>query len=536
MMESKGVQMEILGKQFIDGKRVAESGDTFVSYDAVSGEELPHRFFFSTETEVKSAAEAAASAYSVYRKTGLEERAGFLETIAREMDSLDESFVQTVMTETGLMEARVRGERLRTSNQLRLFAAVVRRGDFLGARVDSALPQREPTPRPDIRQYRIGLGPIAVFGASNFPLAFSVAGGDTASALAAGCPVIVKAHSAHPVTSELVGQAIMRAVESCRMPSGVFGMLFGDNSGEPLVMAREIKAVAFTGSLRGGRALIEIAARRPEPIPVFAEMSSINPVIILPGVLRERSHAIAAGLAASVTLGGGQFCTKPGLIIGFDGELFDCFCRQLGEEMAMRDPSIMLSRTILTNYQEGVMRMARIPGVERLASGLSDNDRAQTCVFRADATLLKDLGHPLEVEVFGPSAVVVALKNMQELLDLVPQLNGHLTAGIFASSADLESCSPLIEALETCVGRIILNDYPTGVEVCDAMVHGGPYPASSDSRVTSVGSLSIERFLRPVCYQGYPDNMLPLILQDRNPLGIRRLVNGSWTNEPIAMS
>lgn len=527
--------MDILGKQFIDGRRVAESEETFVSYDAVSGEQLPHRFFFSTEAEVKSAAEAAARAFSVYRKTGLEERAAFLETIAREIDSLDDGFIRTVMTETGLPEARVRGERLRTSNQLRLFATVVRRGDFLGARIDSAMPQREPTPRPDIRQYRIGSGPVAVFGAGNFPLAFSVAGGDTASALAAGCPVIVKAHSAHPVTSELVGQAIVRAVEHCRMPNGVFGMLFGDNAGEPLVKAREIKAVAFTGSLRGGRALMEFAAGRPEPIPVFAEMSSINPVIILPGALNERSQAIAAGLAGSVTLGGGQFCTKPGLVIGFDGELFDRFCRQLGEEMARRDPAVMLNRKILANYQEGVERMGGIQGVECLASGISAKDRGQACVFRADVALLKDPGHPLEQEVFGPSTVSVSLKNMQELLDLVPQLNGHLTAAIFAGPAELESCGPLIEALETCVGRIIFNDYPTGVEVCDALVHGGPYPASSDSRVTSVGSLSIERFLRPVCYQGYPDNMLPPILQDRNPLGIRRLVNGSLTSEPISV-
>jgi NADP-dependent aldehyde dehydrogenase len=523
--------MNILGKQFINGMRTAGSETTFVSYDAVSGAELPYSFFHATDAEIRSAAEAAARAYPVYRNTGLEQRAGFLEAIAGELDSLDDSFVQTVMTETGLLEARVRGERLRTSNQLRLFATVVRRGNFLGARIDSALPERTPSPRPDIRQYRIGTGPIAVFGAGNFPLAFSVAGGDTASALAAGCPVIVKAHSGHPVTSELVGQAVVRAVERCRIPSGVFGMLFGDNSGEPLVTAHEIKAVAFTGSLRGGRALSEIAARRPEPIPVFAEMSSINPVIILPGALKERSSEIAAGLAGSVTLGGGQFCTKPGLIIGIAGEPFDRFCRQLTVEITKRDSAVMLNRTILKNYQEGITRMSQIPGVKLLASGRSDTDQARTYVFRADATLLHHAGHPLEEEVFGPSTVVVAVTDMQELLDLAPRLNGHLTAGIFAESADAEWCGPLSAALETRVGRIILNDYPTGVEVCDAMVHGGPYPASSDSRFTSVGSLSIDRFLRPVCYQGYPDHLLPPVLQDHNPLGIRRLVNGRWTSE-----
>ena len=519
--------MTILGTQFIDGKRTAGSGATFASYDAASGAALPYRFFCATETEVRSAAEAAARAYPAYRKTGLEERAGFLEAIAREIDSLDDRFVRAVMTETGLPEARVRGERLRTSNQLRLFAAVVRRGDFLGARIDSALPQREPAPRPDIRQYRIGIGPVAVFGASNFPLAFSVAGGDTVSALAAGCPVVVKAHSGHPVTSELVGQAVVRAVAECRMPEGVFGMLFGDNSGEPLVMAREIKAVAFTGSRRGGRALGGMAARRPEPIPVFAEMSSINPVIVLPGALRERSHAIAAGLAGSVTLGSGQFCTKPGLIIGVTGEPFDDFCRQLGEEMAQRDPAVMLNRTILDQYREGVTRLAGISGVERTASGPASPDRAQTSVFRADAALLKHPGHPLEEEVFGPSTVVTAVKDLQELLDLAPLLQGHLTASVFAGSGDFPGCGPLLDALETRVGRIIFNEYPTGVEVCDAMVHGGPYPASSDSRVTSVGSLSIDRFLRPVCYQGFPDGMLPPALQQGNPLGIRRFVGGS---------
>jgi len=525
--------MDILVKQFIDGKRIAESGVSFVACDAVSGEALPHKIFAATEAEVKSAAEAAARAYPVYRRTGLEERAVFLEAIAKEIDSLDDSFIRTVMTETGLLEARVRGERTRTSNQLRLFSAVVRRGDFLGARIDSALPERQPLPRPDIRQYHIGLGPVAVFGAGNFPLAFSVAGGDTASALAAGCPVIVKAHSGHPATSELVGQAIVRAVAACGMPSGVFGMLFGDNSGEPLVLAREVKAVAFTGSLRGGRALGEIAARRPEPIPMFAEMSSINPVIVLPGALAERSQAIAAGVAGSVTLGGGQFCTNPGLIIGFSGEPFERFCQQLGDEMAKRDPSVMLNPAILENYQEGVTRMTQISGVELLASGPAGLDRAQTCLFRASATLLKKTGHPLEEEVFGPSTVVVALKDLQELVNLVPRLNGHLTASVFAGSADVENLSPLIDALEPRVGRIILNDYPTGVEVCDAMVHGGPYPATSDSRFTSVGSLSIDRFLRPVCYQGYPDSMLPPALQDLNPLRIRRLVNGSWTSDPI---
>jgi NADP-dependent aldehyde dehydrogenase len=508
----------------------------FGSIDAARGVPLPYTFFAASEAEVGLAAEAAARAYPVYRKTGLEERAGFLEAIAAEMDVLDDRFVEIVMSETGLPEARVRGERLRTSNQFRLFAACVRRGDFLAARIDSALPERKPLPRPDIRQYCIGLGPVAVFGASNFPLAFSVAGGDTASALAAGCPVIVKAHSGHPATSELVGQAIVRAVEACRMPGGVFGMLFGDGSGEPLVMAPEVKAVAFTGSLRGGRALGEIAAHRPEPIPVFAEMSSINPVIVLPGALRDRSLEIAHGLAGSATLGSGQFCTKPGLIIGFGGEPFERFCRQLAENMAKRDPFVMLNRPILNNYHEGIMRLARLGGVEQLASGPAEPGRAQASLFRADPALLTQAGHPLEQEVFGPATVVVAVKDFQELLGMLPRLNGHLTASIFAGPDDSESCGPLLDALETRVGRVIFNDYPTGVEVCDAMVHGGPFPASSDCRASSVGTLSIGRFLRPVCYQGYPDAMLPAALKDLNPLGIRRFVDSQWTSDAIGAS
>lgn len=525
--------MIIIGKQFIDGKRYGASGDVFTSYVAATGEALPFRFYQASEQEIEDAVAAAARAYPVYRKTGIEKRAAFLEVIAGELDALDDAFVQLVMQETGFPEARVRGERLRTSNQLRLFAAVVRRGDFLGARIDTALPQRQPLPRPDIRQYRTGIGPVAVFGASNFPLAFSVAGGDTASALAAGCPVVIKAHPSHPATSELVGQAIVRAIDISNMPTGVFGMVFGGTVGATLVKAPAIKAVAFTGSLNGGRALCNMAAQRPEPIPVFAEMSSINPVILLPGALAERGEAIATGLAASVTLGSGQFCTKPGLVIGFKSEAFDRFCQQFAEAIGQKEPAVMLSQGILKNYEQGVARLLQQTGVEKLTAGSDADGRAQACVFLADAGMLDDPEHPLEKEVFGPTTVMVALNDHQELLDILPRLHGHLTASLFADPRELGECLLLVNALESMAGRLILNDYPTGVEVCDAMVHGGPYPATSDSRVTSVGTLAIDRFLRLVCYQGYPDVALPDALKNENPLGLNRLVNGEWTEGAI---
>ncbi|MDD2850668.1 MAG: aldehyde dehydrogenase (NADP(+)) [Desulfuromonadaceae bacterium] len=521
--------MEIVGTQFIDGKRIGKSATTFYSYDARNDESLPYQFHQATGAEISAAAAAAAVACPVYRATGLEERARFLEAIAIEIDALDDTFINVVMLETGLPEQRIRGERLRTSSQLRLFAAVVRRGDFLGIRIDTALPERQPLPRPDIRQYRIALGPVTVFGAGNFPLAFSVAGGDTASALAAGCPVVVKAHSGHPVTSELVAQAVVRAVELCGMPAGVFGMLFGDSVGAELICCPEIKAVAFTGSLQGGRALAEIVARRPEPIPVFAEMSSINPVFMFPGAIQERGADIASGLAASVTLGAGQFCTNPGLVIGCAGEDFDRFSQYLATEMACKPPAVMLNRAVLNNYRNGIKTLSGISGVEILAGAATDENSAFACLFKASSELLKVPSRPLEKEVFGPVTMLVAVQGLQELLEIIPDLSGHLTASIFAADSDLPNCKPVVTALECRVGRVILNAFPTGVEVCEAMVHGGPFPATSDSRCTSVGTLAIDRFLRPVCYQGYLDSLLPEPLQNDNPLRLRRFVNGEWS-------
>ena len=520
--------MKISGQQFIAGNRVTSSGEEFFSYAAATGDALPYTFQSATLAEVKKAAAAAARAYPEYRHSSLSDRAHLLEEIAAAVDALNDDFIQVVMTETGLPETRISGERARTVGQLRLFATVVRRGDFLGVRIDTALPKRQPLPRPDIRQYRIPIGPVAIFGAGNFPLAFSVAGGDTASALAAGCPVVVKAHPHHPATSELVAQAVAAAVERCQLPPGIFNMIFGDRIGAELVKAPEIKAVGFTGSPAGGRTLCDIAAARPEPIPVFAEMSSINPVIILPGALAEQSEQITRELAASVNLGAGQFCTNPGLVIGFKGEEFERFSRQFAAVLSSHAPAVMLNAATLNNYLSQVKRLQQNGQVNELCSGKQEKGRAQTCAFSAAANLLQNRENPLDKEVFGPCSILATVTDLKQLKNLIPSLKGQLTASLIAADSDLGMCRELIPSLEERVGRLLLNNYPTGLEVCDAVVHGGPYPATSDSRSTSVGTLAIDRFLRPVCYQNYPDNMLPAALQNANPLKLRRLVNGEW--------
>jgi len=525
--------MKIIGQQFIAGVRVASEGKYFFSYDATTGESLPYIFQSATATEVAKAASAAAIAGSEYRQRPLNDRADFLDTVAAEIDALGNDFIQLVMCETGLPKDRINGERARTTGQLRLFATIIRRGDFLGVRIDTALPRRQPLPRPDIRQYRIAIGPVAVFGAGNFPLAFSVAGGDTASALAAGCPVVIKAHPGHPVTSELVAQAVDTAVDKCQMPRGTFNMIYGDKIGSELLKAPEIKAAGFTGSPFAGRILCDIAAARPEPIPMFAEMSSTNPVIILPGAMAERSEQIAQELANSVNLGAGQFCTNPGLIIGFKGEAFDLFAQQFAAALGAREPAVMLNAATLKNYFSGIERLQQEKNIKELLCELKVRDRAQSCAFTAAASLLQNQDNPLDKEVFGPCTILTEINDFIQLKELIPSLKGQLTASLLATKSDLKMCSELISPLEERVGRLILNNYPTGLEVCDAVVHGGPYPATSDSRGTSVGTLAIDRFLRPVCYQDYPEQMLPEALKNSNPLGLRRLVNGEWSKRKI---
>lgn len=525
---------DILGQQFIDGQRSALGGDILHSLDASTGQALPYAFHQATEHEVELAVAAATRAFAPLRQLSPQRRAEFLEAIAEEMDDLGDDFIGLVCRETALPEGRIRGERGRTTGQLRLFAQVLRRGDFLAARIDRALPARTPLPRPDLRQYRIGVGPVAVFGASNFPLAFSTAGGDTASALAAGCPVVFKAHSGHMATADRVASAILRAAQRTGMPSGVFNMIFGGGVGQALVKAEGIKAVGFTGSLKGGRALSDLAAARPQPIPVFAEMSSINPVILLPEALRNRGGKIAEELTASVNLGCGQFCTSPGLIIGLRTPAFTEFLEAFAQNMGGQPAQTMLNAGALSSYRKGLEHIAAHGQVDHLAGRAQGDAQAQPQLFKADVQLLLDGDALLQEEIFGPATVVVEVADPAQLRAALDSLHGQLTATLIADPADLDPFSDLLPLLEDKVGRLLLNGYPTGVEVSDAMVHGGPYPATSDARGTSVGTLAIDRFLRPVCYQNYPDQYLPPALQDSNPLGLDRLVDGQWSRLPLS--
>ncbi|BAN49114.1 aldehyde dehydrogenase (NADP(+)) [Metapseudomonas resinovorans] len=523
----------ITGFNFIAGGRSAAGTVTVQSFDATSAQALPYSFHQATEAEVDAAARAAEAAYGAYRNLPAARRAEFLDAIAAELDALGDDFIATVCRETALPAARIQGERGRTSGQLRLFASVLRRGDFHGARIDRALPERKPLPRPDLRQYRIGLGPVAVFGASNFPLAFSTAGGDTAAALAAGCPVVFKAHSGHMATAEWVADAIVRAAEKTAMPAGVFNMIYGGGVGEWLVKHPSIQAVGFTGSLRGGRALCDMAAARPQPIPVFAEMSSINPVLLLPEALKARGEQVAAELAASVVLGAGQFCTNPGLVIGIRSPEFSAFLQRFAALMGDQPAQTLLNAGGLKSYCQGLEHLHRHPGISHLAGAVQQGNQAQAQLFKADVSLLLDGDELLQEEVFGPTTIVVEVADKAELTRALQGLRGQLTATLIGDAGDLDGFGDLLGLLEQKAGRLLLNGYPTGVEVCDAMVHGGPYPATSDARGTSVGTLAIDRFLRPVCYQNYPDALLPDALKNANPLGIQRLVDGQSTRDAI---
>ncbi|MCW1935423.1 aldehyde dehydrogenase (NADP(+)) [Pseudomonas sp. YY-1] len=526
--------LSLTGHNYIGGERRAAGTVEHKSLDASSGEALPYTFIQATPEEVDAAAQAAAAAYPTYRNLSAVRRAEFLEAIADEIDALGDDFVALVCRETALPAARIQGERGRTSGQMRLFAKVLRRGDFYGARIDRALPDRQPLPRPDLRQYQIGVGPVAVFGASNFPLAFSTAGGDTASALAAGCPVVFKAHSGHMATAECVADAVIRAAEKTGMPKGVFNMIFGGGVGEILVKHPAIQAVGFTGSLKGGRALYDMAAARPQPIPVFAEMSSVNPVIVLPGALKARGATVAKELAGSVVLGCGQFCTNPGLVIGIRSAEFSDFVAGLADAIGAQPAQTMLNAGTLRSYANGVAQLSGHAKVSRLAGNDQAGNQAQPQLFKADVSMLLEGDHLLQEEVFGPTTIVVEVADSAELTRALQSMHGQLTATLIAEREDLSAFRDLLPLLEVKAGRVLLNGYPTGVEVCDSMVHGGPYPATSDARGTSVGTLAIHRFLRPVCYQNYPDEVLPEALQNANPLGIQRLVDGVHSRDALS--
>lgn len=525
--------MTLHGKNIIAGKTVESSGKKFPAFVPAEGNFVEPQFEEATTDHVAQALTAAQTAFDEYRQLPAERRAAFLEAIAEEILALGDALIERTHLETALPKERLTGERGRTMNQLKMFAELVREGSWVEARIDRAQPDRQPLPKPDIRRMLISLGPVAVFGASNFPLAFSTAGGDTASALAAGCPVVVKAHPAHPGASELVARAIVAAAEKTAMPAGVFSMLhgIGHEVGSALVKHPLTKAVGFTGSLRGGRALFDAAANRPDPIPVYAEMGSTNPVFILPGALRERGQAIAEGLKASVTMGVGQFCTNPGLAIGLKDDNFTGFATKLSELIADAPPGTMLYPGILQAYEHGIKQLSEIEGVGKVQSNHTtelSRTEARAAMFTTDARTFAQ-HNQLGEEVFGPSTVVVSCDSKEELEALARDLEGHLTTTIHGTEQDLAEFKSLVSILESKVGRLLFNGFPTGVEVCASMQHGGPYPATTDSRSTSVGTAAISRFARPVCYQNFPQSALPVELQDTNPRGIWRLVDNQFT-------
>ena len=521
--------MSLEGKMLIGREAVSGSSTPIHAVDPATGAPLDPVYRGGSEAEVERACQLAEAAFGVYRETTLEQRATFLESVAGEIEAIGDELIERAMAETGLPRPRLEGERGRTCGQLRLFANVVRAGEWLDLRLDPALPEREPLPRADLRQRHIPLGPVAVFGASNFPLACSVAGGDTASALAAGCPVIVKAHSAHPGTSELVGRAVQRAVEKSNLPEGVFSLLFGSGRevGQALVADPRIQAVGVTGSRAGGTALMRTAQARPQPIPVYAEMSSINPVFLLPEALKARGAQLAEGFVASLNMGAGQFCTNPGLVIGVRGAELGAFVEAAGGAVKQSAGQTMLTPGIHDAYQQGVKRLSSNGKVREAARG-QVGETAHACQAGLFVTTAQDfLAEPeLQEEVFGATSLVIECADTSEMQRVAAHLEGQLTATLQMDDGDLDAARQLLPILERKAGRILANGWPTGVEVCHAMVHGGPFPATSDSRTTSVGSAAIFRFLRPVCYQALPQGLLPEPLRDGNPWGVTRLVDG----------
>ncbi|MDX3899293.1 MAG: aldehyde dehydrogenase (NADP(+)) [Sphingobium sp.] len=504
----------------------------FYSIVAATGEPRGEPLPVSTSADVEAACAKAAQAFDSYRATSREERASFLERIAEEILAIGDSLIEAYTAESGLPRARGEGERGRTMGQLRMFADYVRKGQWQQLRVDPALPDRAPLPRPDLRLRMIPVGPVAVFGASNFPLAFSTAGGDTASALAAGCPVVVKGHPAHPITGGLIASAIAKAVKDAGLPEGVFQHLCGPSNelGAALVQNPHIMAVGFTGSRGGGLALAKLAQAREVPIPVYAEMSSINPVLLLPEALKARGEALGHAFVGSLTMGAGQFCTNPGLVLAIEGEGLDAFVAAATSGVSEAKPQTMLTTGIAAAYAKGVETLASLPGVETLAKG-EEGSRTTGGAILFQTTAEQFLADKAAgAEVFGASSIVVRCKDEAELLTLLEGLEGQLTATLHMDAADEAAASRLLPVLERKVGRILANGWPTGVEVTHAMVHGGPFPSTSDPRTTSVGSMAIDRFLRPVSYQNLAQGVLPPELRDDAfGDGAPRLVDGTLT-------
>ena len=525
--------MALHGQNFVGYSLSADGSKVINAENPITAETLEGNFIEATEAEINKSCELAKEAFDIYRNKSGKERAAFLRKIAEKVMNLGDELVERAMAETGLPEARIRGERGRTCGQLNLFADVAEEGSWVNARIDQAIPDREPLPKPDVRYMERPLGPVAVFGASNFPLAFSTAGGDTASALAAGCSVVLKAHPAHPGTAELVARAAIEAAKECGMPEGIVSMVHGlsHQTGQALVKHPAIKAVGFTGSIPGGRAIFDVAASRPEPIPVYAEMGSSNPVFILPEALNSKMDDISAGMSGSICLGAGQFCTNPGMTVLLESPETEEFISKLADALGNSPAGTMVHSSIKDGYERELCAKLSTPGVELLARSSAVNDNpatsAQPAVFRT--TFANYKLHPeLNKEVFGPCTFIVTCTSKDEMVELIEGLEGHLTSTVHGEDADFSSYGDLLNLLEKKVGRLIINQYPTGVEVCASMLHGGPYPASTDSRTTSVGTAAIHRYARPVCYQNFPQSLLPDEIKDSNPLGIRQMINGKY--------
>ncbi len=528
--------MQLTGKNQIGNTLKGEGAVKFRTFNPKLNTENETIFTEASDVEINEAVALANDAFFEFRGMSGERKAAFLNAIAEEMEALGDDLISVYMNESGLPEDRALSERTRTVSTLRMFAEAAKEGSWMEARIDTAIPDRQPKPKPDLRKMNIGIGPIVVFGASNFPLAYSTAGGDTASALAAGCPVIVKSHPMHAGTSELVAGAIIRAAEKTAMPNGVFSNLNsrGIEVGVDLVKHPDVKGVGFTGSIRGGRALLDLAAKRKEPIPVFAEMGSINPVILMPNYLRSNLTSIAQQYADSITLGTGQFCTNPGLILGVKSDELTEFMETLGVEITRKKPTCMLHPTIASNFENGKLKLLQQDGTKIVNHSIKSDEPnyAQQAIAYVDGTFF--LQNPtLHEEIFGPFSLVVQCDDLDELTRIIEGLDGQLTGTILTEETEIMERPSLVRALQDRVGRMIFNSVPTGVEVCPSMIHGGPYPASTDARFTAVGTDSIQRWIRPVAYQNWPNALLPDALKDENPLKISRKINNFDTEKSI---
>lgn len=530
--------MKLTGTQFIGSRESALSDDTFTGIDPANGEPLETDFHEATQQEIDDAVTLADSVFSEFRDKLADFRADFLEAIAEETMALGDEFLERTSAETGHPLPRCAAERERSVKQAYLFAEMIREGSWVDARIDLPDPMREPLPKPDVRSLLQPVGPVAVFGASNFPIAISVLGADTISAFAAGCPVIVKAHPAHPGTCEMAARAILKAAERTRMPDGVFSLIHGRTTevGTGLVQHPKLTAAAFTGSLAGGRALFNVANNRPIPIPFYAEMGSVNPVFVLPGAIKKGVNHVSAGFVGALTQGVGQFCTNPGIVAGVESEEWNNFATDVAERVSGFSPATMLHPGIHHAYTTGIDSRNEIEEIELIGKSGVDPDpeknEAAAYVYRTSFDGMSS-NPELYEELFGPVSTLVGCAGLDDFVAMAERLDGSLSATIHGTEQDLIDYRPLVKVLQRKAGRLIFNGYPVGLEVCHSIHHGGPYPATCHSYFTSVGTRCIERFVRPVCYQDWPNSQLPLALQNANPRGVWRMVDGERTRESI---